>query len=244
MRPLDCARCSLSTSFRGVWRFGRLMVARSGASSVCEIAANNISVNITADNAVPLLADCLPHIRGALHAGIDYADDLQPDPGSRDPWFWSHSARYRAKTALERTAPADGGWALVADVPNSGIHVRVEQMHIVRVLRSAGGTTPAPGQNLQRRRAWSQQLSFPFASAEGELPPLNLILDWSTDVDGSLVMHAGMPVGVWPYGKDPMLAWRVPLPADDDIGGLAFVGSDEPIGPVPLRVHDSEQEAQ
>lgn len=211
----------------------------------CEIGTYNISVNATADNAVPLLADCLPHIREALHFGIDYADDLQPDRRNRDPWFWSHSARHRAKTALQQTAQADDGWDLVAGVSNSGIHVRVAQLHLVRVLRSAGGTTPAPGHNLQRRRAWSQhqQLSFPFASAEGELPPLNLILDWSTDIEGSLVMHVGMPVGVWPYGKDPMLAWRVPLPADDDIGGLTFVGSDEPIGPVPLRIHDSEQEA-
>ena len=203
-------------------------------------------MEITDSRAVPLLAECVPHIRDALHTGIDYADDLQPGRHDRDPWFWSHSARYRAKTALRQARQVDGTWELVPDVPNSGIHVRVQQMHVVRVLRSAGDTTPAPGQNLRRRRDWSQhqQLSFPFADAKGELPPLNLILDWTTDADGSLVMHVGMPLGVWPYGKDPMLAWRVPLPAGDELGGLAFAGSDEPIGPVPLRIHDSEQEAQ
>ena len=196
----------------------------------------------TLEDAVPLLEPCLADIREALRCGIDFANDLQPDADDRDRWFWSHSARYRARQELE--AGGGTGWEVVSKIPNSGIHVRLDELHVVRVLRSSGGTTPAPGHNRQRRAAWSQyhQLQLEL-DHEGGLPPLNLILDWSTEGDDLLVLHLGMPKGVWKFGSDPVLSWRVELPVDDDLASLVFPGTEDGPVDVTLRVDDAEREA-
>lgn len=189
-----------------------------------------------------MLEPCLGDIRESLLRGVDYANDLQAEASSRDPWFWSHAARFRARRALEL---AEGiGWEVVPGIPNSGIHVRLDELHLLRVLRSSGGTTPAPGHSRQRRDAWSQnyQLQLPL-DHDGGLPPLNLILDWSTEDDDLLVLHLGMPRGVWKYGSDPVLSWRVPLPGDDDLSSLVFPGTEDGPVDVTLRVDDSEREA-
>ena len=218
----------------------------------CDITANVISVDITPEEVVPLLDSCLPDIREALHRGIDYANDTQPDPGDRDPWFWSHSARFEARRALERSANGAHDWELIAGVPNCGIHVGLGGLHVVRVLRSLAGTTPAPGGNQSRQQAWQQsRLQFPIYDDTGGphhgaargLPPLDLVLDWTTDDNATLVMHLGMPQGVWGLGEDPILAWRVLLPSADSLEGLAFPSSTDADVPVRLRVDEAEQEA-
>lgn len=220
----------------------KVAVDLSDCRAECRIVTYNISVIPTPDDAVPLLEPCLADIREALQFGIDYANDLQPDPADRDPWFASHAARFRARRELE-TADGDG-WAIVPGVPNSGIHLLIDGLHVVRVLRSSGGTTPAPGHSRQRRDAWSQHYQMQLALDDnGDLPPLNLILDWSTEHDDLLVLHLGMPRGVWKYGNDPVLSWRVELPGDDNLDSLFFPGTEDGPVDVTLRVDDTEREA-
>ncbi len=190
-----------------------------------------------------MLSASLPTIQKALLDGIDFASDIQPEPENRDRWYWAHSARYRARRVLEASSKDAQGWELVAGVPNSGIHILVDGLHKVRVLRSTEGTTPAPGHTRMRRQAW-QQTRFQFPSkdrAEG-LPPLDLVLDWTTDHTDALTIHLGLPKGVWNYGNDPILEWRVPLPSGDDIEDLAFEIVDEAM-PAVLIIDDTETQA-
>ncbi len=191
-----------------------------------------------------MLGASLPEIRQALLGGIDFANDIQPDPEYRDRWYWAHSARYRARRALEASSQAARGWELIAGVPNSGIHIRVGELHVIRVLRAAQGTTPAPGHTRKRQEAWQQcRLRFPADDELEGLPPLDLILDWTTDATDVLTMHLGMPLGVWTHGSAPILEWRVPLPSADDLEELAFEGADDDQVPVVLRIDDTEAEA-
>ena len=190
---------------------------------------------------LPLINASLPEIRKALLDGIDFASDIQPETDSRDRWYWAHSARYRARRTLETSSRDADSWELVSGVPNSGIHILVDGLHKVRVLRSAEGTTPAPGHTRRRRQAWQQiRLQFPIDGEAGALPPLDLVLDWTTDHTDTLTMHLGMPRGVWNYGNDPILEWRVSLPSADDIDELAFEGADDDFMPAVLRIDDTE----
>lgn len=203
---------------------------------------------ITPERIVPLVDPCLPDTREALLRGIDFANDIQPDPSDRDPWYWSHSARFATRRALEKRADRADGWELVAGVPNGGIHIRLGGLLVVRVLRSVAGTVPAPGGNKSRQMAWQQaRLQFPVDRGLGNhhgviggLPPLDLILDWTNGVNDALIMHLGMPRGVWELGEDPILAWRVPLPSEDRIERLVFPGTTETDVPVRLRLDNVE----
>ena len=212
----------------------------------CGTAAYIISMKITPASISPQVEACLPLIRSALHDGIDFANDIQPDAPGRDPWYWSHSARFKARNVLEAAAASAQGWAMIEGVPNSGIHLRLGGLHVMRVLRSAAGSTPAPGHSRARRRAWQQgrQLQFAFDDGLDGLPPVDLILDWSTDDADELSLHLGMPLGVWDHGSHPILAWRIPLPSSDELGALAFQGSDESEIPVHLRIDEAELAAQ
>ena len=193
---------------------------------------------------VPMLDECLPEIRHALLGGIDFANDIQPDASGRDRWYWAHSARYKARRALEASSDGAKGWELIAGVPNSGIHVCLGGLHVVRILRSAEGTTPAPGHTRRRREAWQQfRLQLPIGDESDGLPPLDLVLDWTADGADVLTMHLGMPLGVWTHGKPPILEWRVLLPSTDDLEALTFAGADDVDVPVLLRVDDTEMEA-
>ena len=86
------------------------------------------------------------------------------------------------------------------------------------------------------------QLPLGVGSHEA-LPPLSLILDWATDDSDGLVMHLGMPLGLWDHGRHPILAWRVALSAADSLDDLAFAGADDPAVPVRLRVDSAEWKA-
>ena len=192
---------------------------------------------------VPRLSACVPPLSEALRCGIDAANEGQPDPDDRDPWYWSHTVRFTARRRLEQIVDPSDDWGLIGGVPNSGIHLRLGGLHVVRVLRSASGTTPAPGHSRRRREAWQQfqQLQFPFGG-EG-IPPANLVLDWTIANADTVVMHLGMPVGLWEHGKHPILAWRVRLASDDSLEELSFIGTDDIDVPVRLRIADPELEA-
>ena len=212
--------------------------------TVCDASANISSMRYThPSEIVPRLSACVPALSEALRCGIDAANEGQPDPGDRDAWYWSHTVRYTARRKLEQVADPSDDWQLIGEIPNSGIHLRIAELHVVRVLRSASGTTPAPGHSRRRREAWQQvqQLQFPFG--EERIPPVNLVLDWTTDEADAVVMHLGMPVGVWEHGKHPVLAWRVLIASDDGLEELSFTGADEIDVPVRLRIADAELEA-
>ena len=192
---------------------------------------------------IPTPADVLPvvtsasgDLRDALRKGVAYADELQPNRNDRDPWFWSHSARHMARKQLFSANPQSGveGYEMRGGVPNGGIHLRFHDMHVARVVRSLGGTTPAPGSNPARRRAWNGveiPIQGQLALADNvTLPPLSLIIDWQ-DVDGEPLIHISLPRGEWAYRKSPRLYWRVPLPDDGvDLNALRFDGSDDGFG--------------
>lgn len=177
-------------------------------------------------------------IQSSLRRGIAYADELQPRPKDRDPWFWSHCVRFytRNSLAMAHPQPKVNGWEVLQGVPNFGIHMR-RDLHLARLVRSLGGTTPPPGPNKRRREAWigvgrgvPQRLpleKLPLATDEsgGPVPPLSFILDWTTDDEGEPVVHVGLPVEDWTFHsrKNPNLYWRRPLPkSEEDLAELGF----------------------
>jgi hypothetical protein len=107
-------------------------------------------------------------------------------------------------------------------VPNCGIHLSVDRLHAVRVLRSFGGTTPHPGTNHRRMDAWhGVQGQLPLSSS-GSLPPLSLIIDWRNR-DGEPELHLSLPAGAWSFLSPTRLHWRVELPEDGlALADLAF----------------------
>lgn len=198
----------------------------------------------TPGEVLPLLTPATECLRDALRRGVAYADEQQPD--RVDPWFWSHSARFKARQELLLANPQPGveGYEVRSDIPNSGIQLRFQRLHLARVLRSFGGTTPAPGRNPSRRRAWEGlpeqgQLSL---AGDGKLPPLSLIIDWQ-DVAGEPLIHVGLPRAGWAHGKSPKLYWRVPMPDEGvDLGSLEFDGSDDGFGGIRLEIEIDEAE--
>lgn len=198
----------------------------------------------TPDLLLPLVNPIVVPLREALRGGLGWASYLQPDSEDLDSWFFSHSARHYALKELKKLA-APGQWAVVDNVPNSGIHIRLGDLHIVRVLRSEGGTTPHPGGNRARRRAWTNPMQgrlFLDTSSGQPLPPLTLIADWQ-DEDGEPVIHLGLPNGIWDYAKNPRLHWRIPFPGEGlDLNSLRFDGGGgDGEAPILLKVHESEK---
>ena len=194
----------------------------------CENPGYFITVNPTPEEVVPLLQPVVGPLRFALEKGIAYANDLQPDPLDRDPWFWSHSARFGALKELlvaGHDADLESGWAVRPGTPNCGIHIRVGQLHTIRVVRSLGRTTPPPGRNRRRREAWNGvPVQGQLRLDRGLLCPLSLIVDWHDD-ENEPVIHVGLPKGEWSFENrtSPRLHWRVPMPEDGlDLSGLSF----------------------
>lgn len=190
---------------------------------------------------LPIVEGALSPLRDALRRGIEYADDLQPDPLARDPFFWSHSARFKAGRDLMGKPPGDN-WRLRPRVPNSGIHLQFDGIHLMRVLRSLRGTTPHPGPNARRQQAWTflePALSGPYGPVA-----LELIADWQV-ADGEPVLHLGLPASPWRYGEPVKLHWRVPFPGDgeaEDWTRLTFNpgGDDSGYDLVALQIDPAE----
>lgn len=114
------------------------------------------------------------------------------------------------------------GWSLVENVPNCGIHLRLDKMHVARVVRSLGGTTPHAGSNKKRTRAWDGVQGQLALASGGTLPPLSLIIDWQV-IDEEPIVHVGLPAGNWDYGSTANLYWRIPLPdTGEDLSTLSF----------------------
>jgi hypothetical protein len=193
---------------------------------------------------LPIVMAAAVPLRDSLRKGVAYADELQPAAGERNPWFWSHSARYKAHEQLKSKVKVDGlDWSLVADVPNCGIHLRFGGLHKSRVVKTFHGGTPHPGSNTVRRADW-YGVPFPqlILDTDRGLPPLSLVIDWQND-DGEPLIHVGLPAAEWTYQKSALLHWRVPLPDDGvAIEDLSFDGTDDNAGGslIELPVDPSE----
>jgi hypothetical protein len=188
------------------------------------------------------LAECaVPDLMRGLRLGIGFADDLQPDPDSRDWWYWSHSARWRARGHLLAVDEQDG-WGITPDVPNSGIHLRLRDLHDVRVLRSLGSTVPHPGRNRERRRAY-QQSQPTLRQNDGSILALSLLMDWEVK-DDDPVVHVSLPKRPWEYNCKPDLYWRVPVTGDAE-GDLSKLSFDPGLLPgdveVTIKIDPSER---
>lgn len=188
-----------------------------------------------------LVSCAVPAVFKALREGIDYADDLQSGEELADRHYWAHSARYRTKRSLVTANHDAEDWDLVPGLANSAIHLLIG-FHRVRLLRFESGSSPSPGSNRTRRRAWNQQLAFPIG--RGDIPPLSLLIDWHLDGEGEPVVSLGLPKGCWEFKGDPLVHWRVPLHDDGlGMGDLSFdPGEDDGDVGVRLRLDDHETE--
>ncbi len=197
------------------------------------LGASFITVIPTPAQALTVLGPLGPSVWTSVQAGVDGANDLQPSAEGRDNYFWSHCARYynRRRLFAESQGHRDE-WQLIPDVPNTGIHLIVDSVHRVRVLRSLNGDVPHPGRNRARRKAWSQppgqgQL---FITADNRLVygddkallALSLLIDWHLDRHGEPVIHVSLPVGPWEFTDEVRVHWRVPLPGAEDFSNMAF----------------------
>lgn len=175
----------------------------------------------TPQDVLPIMECVVPHLTKALRLGIGHADDLQPDPKTRDSWYWSHSARWRACGHLLSVGKKEQeGWGFTKGA-NSGIHLRLADIHTVRVLRSVHDTVPHPGPNRARRLVWMQGSTLP--PNDGSLPPLSLLMDWCVEDDEPCI-YASLPRQPWKYRGTPQVYWRVPVTGDagKDLANLEF----------------------
>lgn len=187
----------------------------------------------TSREVLPLLSDVGPSVWKAVRAGVESANSIQPDPATRDNHFWSHCARFYNKQALSVSTQHAERWTLKPDIPNTGIHLIVDHVHNVRILKSLNRMTPPPGGNRARRAAWSQmpgQTSL-FLTADNRLlldeddalPAMSLIIDWYLDKDMEPRVFVGLPLAPWAYAQDVRLHWRVALPgSEEEFAGLSF----------------------
>ena len=186
----------------------------------------------TPDQVLPLLAPLAGAVPSAIRDGMDAADLLQPDPLVRDNHFWSHSARFYHRRSLA-TAQAES-WQLIEGVPNTGIHIILENVHRIRVLKSLNGLVPHPGSNPTRRADWAQpaaQGEF-FLSADnrllveepdGVLPAMNLLIDWHQK-RGEPAIFVSLPKAPWDYKDSIRVHWRRPFPTEPggEFGSVGF----------------------
>lgn len=192
---------------------------------------------------LPLAADAAESLYEALRTGVGYADTLQPEFATADPYFWSHSARFSARQELRKASGES--WRMVAGVANSGIHLLVRETHAIRVVKSLDRTVPHPGANHARREAWvgvNVQQRLPLdPGAEDAIVPLSLIADWHIDPDREPIVYLSLPVAPWKYRENPRCYWRVALPPGGSlpIGQLpGFPGGDD--GDVTIDVDPAE----
>lgn len=185
----------------------------------------------------------VPHLVAALRTAIGFADDVQPDPGARDPWFWSHCARWRACEHLHAVPKNEHhGWTFTR-APNSGIHIGLAGIHTLRVLRSLGDTVPHPGRNRTRRQVWMQSAMLP--PSDGSLAPMSMLADWRVKDDEPHI-YASLPKRPWRYKAQPEVYWRVPVTGDADLD-LANLQFDPGLLPgeqmVSFKVDPAERDA-
>jgi hypothetical protein len=191
------------------------------------------------ESVAPMLPGIGPDLRFALTAGVAYADSLQPE--NPDPYFHAASARWAARNAL--IGAKGDEWEFVPDVANCGLLFRVRKIHLVRVLRSEDRMTPSSGHSRTRSGEYERvatQLALPL---DGELSPLNLIVDWFIDEDRDPVLHVGLPKNHWRYQQRAKLFWREPFP-DGTLSayeGLRFpTADDDDDTGVEIILHEGE----
>ncbi|HUC58058.1 MAG TPA: hypothetical protein VMA95_11705, partial [Streptosporangiaceae bacterium] len=91
----------------------------------------SVEIMPTPQDVLPIAECVVPHLAAALRLGIGFADDLQVNARKRDPWFWSHSARWRACEHLLGLGKSEReGWGITKG-PNTGIHLRLDDIHAV-----------------------------------------------------------------------------------------------------------------
>jgi len=193
----------------------------------------------TPADVLPVIERVVPDLAAALALGSDYADEQQPDPYDRDRWYWSHTARWRARNNLVAVSDKDG-WTVDPSAPNSAIHLCAASVHPIRVLKTMNDTTPHAGRNKARQLAWSQSPLLVASAASGQ--PFSLVADWHKGKDGPVV-HIGLPKAPGNYVGGADLYWRVEVTGDAgyDLGNLEFDPGNPPDDLiVTLKVDPSE----
>lgn len=190
---------------------------------------------------LPIIEPAVPALAAALTIGAEYADVLQPDPLRRDSHYWSHSARFRARNHLV-SIPDKIGWTVNAKAPNSGIHICVDAIHTVRVLKTLNDSTPHAGRNQTRQLAWAQSPLLLGTTASGE--PFSLLADWHVGAEGP-VINIGFPKAPGNYVGGADLYWRVEVTGDPDadLANLSF-DPDKPIDGLSVRLKIDPSEFQ
>jgi hypothetical protein len=196
----------------------------------------------TPDEIVPKIECAVPTLIKVLTKGSAYADDLQPAKDKRDPWFWSHAARFRARQLLAEATK--DGWDIVRSAPNSGIHLTFKGFQPARVLKSLNGNAPHAGPNGARQLAWTfDDEALDLRSISG-LTAVPLLFDWHISENGPVV-HAGIPKRPGSFRSGAELYWRIPITgdADEDLNNLSY----DPTDPMPdagviLKVDPAEFE--
>lgn len=172
---------------------------------------------------MPLFSTVAPAVYDAIDHGSGYADSLLPY--SADPWYWSHSARYAIRNHLGAALAGEDDWTLAIGVPNSGVHLLLNLMHPVRLVRSINRDVPHPGRNRARQLAWSNEV-LGLSHGNEQLPLMHLLIDWHLQ-DGQPMVHVSYPRGPWQYGAPTKVFWREPLlRGGSSVLDLSFVGDD------------------
>lgn len=200
------------------------------------------SVIPTPEHVLPIIECAVPSLVAALRQGAEYADDLQPDPVTRESVFWSHSARFRARGRLLSAERV--GWGMSPRIANMGIHLHFEGLHTARVLRSLHGSSPHAGSNRARQTAWTLEDARPFLPLGSLVSgPLTLILDWTRDEDDGIVLNAGLPRRAGSYPNGANLHWRVRVTgdADSDLANTEFDGNDPDGSARVIRIDPNEK---
>jgi len=187
-----------------------------------------------------VLAEPARALLEGLDDGISFAD-LIMDSQPPDPYVWATLVRYRTCNVIKPKIEGQA-WSF-RKLTNCGLEFDLGPYR-VRALRTLDGNPPNPGRNDARRQFYAQhhQYQLPFDDVDGvtdETIGANLILDWTTDANRTVLMALSKPIGVWQYKGQPKIEWRKRIEFDDD-KNPRFIGSTEDDIDIPPKYDEDE----
>ena len=164
------------------------------------------------------ISPIVPHVQSAFEKAIQeaiaYFKDNPPSGGTHeiDAYLAPAMVRYKVKGHLEKSGIESKLFGR-EDLPNNGLLIRFDGLHI-RILKAIrGGGIPPPGDSDQKAEFYCQQLKlFPLKDSDNEKPAeWNLILLWDVTEDYLL---KGLTLALPEYGRDNNvdLHWQAMIP--------------------------------
>ena len=162
-------------------------------TSQCEFSKGGFMIDIPKSEKVfDDLSEVFPVVYTALDYGVFqtrgfFENEEQEEYKQINKSLAPNLVRYHAIKVLKGAGQEvieDDDLFQINQVPNNGLCI-VQDKYVIRILKSAKGELPTPGQSESRQRFY-EQYSFSFPSEERNNEKLNLLLLWEIDLNYNL----------------------------------------------------------